>query len=129
MAVTLLLVFGAVTHERNVPFAGKLLDEAQRELLAVVLDRPALTVDRAVEKQFPPVGPSECGPRDLSGQKVPQQTLARSQARNPHVVARRGHPASAETRDEKAQAVLPAVYGRPDGFGREHWQIRCKRLR
>jgi hypothetical protein len=39
--VTVALVFSAVTHERDMTGSGEPGDEAQRELLPVVLDRPA----------------------------------------------------------------------------------------
>jgi hypothetical protein len=47
--VALCLVFGAVAEERHATRGSELLDEAQRELLAVVLDGSAALVDRAIK--------------------------------------------------------------------------------
>ena len=49
MPVALCLIFGTVAEERNATCGSELLDEAQRELLAVVLDGSAALVDRAIK--------------------------------------------------------------------------------
>ncbi len=47
--MALCLIFRAVAEERHASRCGELLDEAQRELLAVVLDGSAALVDRAIK--------------------------------------------------------------------------------
>ena len=41
VAMTLLLILGAVTHQRDVAFPREIFDQSQREFLAVILDGPA----------------------------------------------------------------------------------------
>jgi len=43
------LIFGTVAEKRNATCDSELLDEAQRELLAVVLDGSAALIDRAIK--------------------------------------------------------------------------------
>src|SRR5688572_6900937 len=120
MPVAVLLALGAVAHERHVAPARQLPDEPQRELLAVVLDRPALPVDRSVEKQFLPVASPERRPGNFSAKEFSQQAFAWPEARNPHIVTRRRHTAAAKAGDEEPQAVALAVDGGPDRFGFQH---------
>ena len=47
--MALCLLFGAVAEERHATGGSELLDEAQRELLAVVPDGSATLVDRAIK--------------------------------------------------------------------------------
>ena len=47
--MTLCLIFGAVAQERHATRGSELLEEAQRELLTVVLDGSAALVDRAIK--------------------------------------------------------------------------------
>ena len=41
VSVTVLLVFGALTHQRDLPAPCEPLDESQRELLPVIFNGPA----------------------------------------------------------------------------------------
>jgi hypothetical protein len=47
--VALCLIFGAVAQERHATRSSELLDEAQRELLPVILNGSAALVDRAIK--------------------------------------------------------------------------------
>ena len=49
MPVALLLIFGAVAHQRHPAPSRELLDQAQRKLLAMVLNGSAALVDRAIK--------------------------------------------------------------------------------
>jgi hypothetical protein len=50
--VALCLIFGAVAEECHATRCSELLDEPQRELLAVVLNGSAALVDRAIKEQL-----------------------------------------------------------------------------
>src|SRR5262245_11282260 len=105
MTVTVLLIFGAVAHQGDVILAREVLDQSQRELLAVVLDRPAARVDRAVHEQLSEVLARELRPRLPSREHGSEELLARRERRHPDVVAAGAHPAAAESRRENTQAV------------------------
>ena len=64
VSVTVLLVFGALTHQRDVPAMCEPLDEPQRELLPVILDGPTARIDRPIHEQFGSVAGRELRPRD-----------------------------------------------------------------
>src|SRR5919201_2401052 len=86
VAVALRLIFRAVAHQRHAAAAREPLDEAQRELLSVVLDRAAPRVHRAVHEQLATILAEELRPRDAARLTVPKETLARTERRHPHVV-------------------------------------------
>lgn len=50
--MTLRLILVAVAHQRHRTAARELLQQAQRRLLAMVLDGPAALIDRAIEKEL-----------------------------------------------------------------------------
>ena len=62
VSVTVLLILGALTHQRDVPATCKPLDESQRELLPVILDGQAARIDRPIHEQFGSVASSELRP-------------------------------------------------------------------
>jgi hypothetical protein len=69
--VALRLVFGAVAHQGDPIPARKPLDQTERELLTVILDRAAPRINGSVHEQFPSIFPKESGPRDAAGLRVP----------------------------------------------------------
>ena len=50
--VALLLILGAVAHQRHVAPSRELLHQAQRKLLTMVLDGSAALVDRAIKEKL-----------------------------------------------------------------------------
>ena len=86
VAVALLRVLVAVTHQRDVAFARHGFDQPQRGFLAVVLDRPIAQVDRAVEKQLFLEVARERSPGDFAGLNRLEQLLARPERGRPDVV-------------------------------------------
>jgi hypothetical protein len=63
--VTLLLILGAVAHQRHLASSRELLHQAQRKLLAMVLNGSAALVDRAIKEKLPSILPRELRPRDF----------------------------------------------------------------
>src|SRR6185295_11379356 len=62
--VAVRLVFGAVAHEGDPIPARELLDQTERELLTVILDRAAPRINGPVHEQLPAIFPNESGPCD-----------------------------------------------------------------
>ena len=87
--MTVRLVLIALAQERDRTALRQVLEEAQRELLAVILDRPVAAIDRATLEQFLAIAPGKLAPRDLVGLKSTQELLARAEIGHPHLVASR----------------------------------------
>ena len=62
MPVTVFLVFGALTEQRDVPATCEPLDESQCELLPVILNGPAARIDWPIHEQFGSVAGGELRP-------------------------------------------------------------------
>ena len=122
------LIFRAVAQERDSTLSRELLDQAERELLTMILDGGAPRVNRAVHEQFAPVLTEKPGPRDAAGLDVPQETFAWSQRRHPHVVAARWHPAPAEPRGENPDSIALAIDGARNGLRPQHRDYQVTRL-
>src|SRR5437016_10448831 len=116
MPVAMLFVLLAMAQQRHRPPAAELLDEAQRELLAVVLDRPVALIDAAAVGELLAVAAAELAPGDRARAGIVQQRFARPEIRHPHVVAARRQAATAEARRQNAQAVRARLDGRLDGL-------------
>jgi hypothetical protein len=52
MPMALRLILVAVAEERHSPSSGQSFDQAERELLAMVLNRSAALVDRAIQEKL-----------------------------------------------------------------------------
>jgi hypothetical protein len=65
MPVALLLILGAVAHQRHPAPSGELLHQAQRKLLAMVLNGSAALVDRAIKEKLLSILPRELRPGDF----------------------------------------------------------------
>src|SRR5262245_49048869 len=100
MAMTLLLVLGAVAEQRHVAAPCQLLDQPQRELLAVVLDGGVVAIDCAVGAKLASIPPDELRPGHLATQHRFQEPFAWTEGWHPHVVARGAHATAAESRGE-----------------------------
>src|SRR5882672_6213688 len=122
------LVLGAVAQKRHVLALREPLDQAQRELLAMILDGTAPLVDRAVEKKLGPVLLRERLPRDRAFLQRPKGPLARAEAGHPDVVARCGDASAAESGHENAQAVTAAIDGRANALRFQHESLAATRL-
>jgi len=118
--VAALLVLGTVAKKGHVSPLSEPLDQAQGELLAMILDGLAPLVDRAVEKKLGPVLPGELRPGDRASLHAPKDPFARAEAGHPDIVARRRHAAAAESSHQNAQAVAAAIDGRPDALRFQH---------
>src|SRR4051794_20804675 len=114
MPVAMHFVFRAVTKESDCPFRGEVLEEAEGELLAMVLDVAIPLVDAAAFAQLLEVTPAILGPANCSGEEGIAQRFARAQVSHPDVVAilRQTTPASA--RGEDAEPVHAAFDRRMD---------------
>src|SRR6059058_4358257 len=99
MPVAMLFVLLAMAQQRHRPPAAELLAEAQRELLAVVLDRPVALIAAAL-RELLAVAASELAPGDRARAGIVQQRFARREVRHPHVVPARRQAATAEPRRE-----------------------------
>ena len=75
--MTLPLVFRAMAHERNAATSRELLDEPEREFLAVILDRTAPRINWTVHEKFAPVLSYKLGPCDTGGLNASQNSFAR----------------------------------------------------
>jgi hypothetical protein len=96
--MTLPLVLRTMAHDRDAASPGKPLDESERELLAVILYRPAARIDWAVHEQFVPVLAKELGPGNPTRLAVSKKPLTRRQRWHPHVVSGCRHSTSTESR-------------------------------
>src|SRR5262245_1588321 len=120
MPVAMLLGLVAMAKQRHVLSSAQLLEQAQREFLAVVLDAPIALIDAAALRELLAIAAAEFAPRDRARPEIVQQRLARREIRHPHIVPARRQAASAETRRQDAQAVLASLNRRFDGLGLDH---------
>src|SRR5262245_49877959 len=75
--VALPLVVGAMAHERDGPRSAQLLEQAERELLAVILDRAAARIDEAAHEQLAAIFAKELRPADPARQNTSKQPFTR----------------------------------------------------
>jgi len=107
----MLLIFVAVAHQGHRAVRGEFLKQAQRELLAVIFDRPVFGVNRSTLEKLFPVFPAELAPPDFSALCVLQKCFTRAEIGHPDVIARCWHPASPKSRGQNAQAILVGLNG------------------
>jgi hypothetical protein len=117
MSVTLCLIFSAVAHERYMTRTGQRLEQAQCELLTMVLDAATARIDRPIQEELRPVATREPGPRYSAGQVRLEQSLAGPQRRHPDVIACGRHTAATETSRKNPETIGLAIDRAPDGFG------------
>ena len=96
--MTMRLIFGAVTKQRNRAAFAERLEEPKSKLLAVVFDRRIPTVDRSAFKQFVSIPAAEDCPSDFAHLEFFEQPFARREIRHPYIVTRLRHPAPPESR-------------------------------
>ncbi|MNC96638.1 hypothetical protein D3C83_140620 [compost metagenome] len=72
MPMAMLLRFGAVTQQSNRALLRQLLEQAQREFLAVVFDCAISLIHRFTFKKFLAIALAELAPTDFVGQHRPQ---------------------------------------------------------
>src|SRR5262245_17762847 len=87
-------LFGTMTHHGDGPGSGQPLDQPQCELLTVILDRAASSVDRPVHEELTSILADEPRPRDASGEHRLEQPLGGPERWHPDVVAAGRHPAA-----------------------------------
>ena len=102
----MLLLFRAMTQQSDRVGLGQLLEQAQREFLAVILDRSIFPVNRPTFEEFLAITSTEPAPADLAGLYRPQQLLARTEVRHPDIISGRGHAAPTKPRGQNAQSIL-----------------------
>ena len=118
--MTLVLSFGAVAQQCDMPPAREPLDQAQRERLPVILDAAAARIDRPIHEQFGAVTASEFGPRHAISQPCLEKSLARSQGWHPDVITAGRQAPAAKTRHQNSKTVGVSADRTPDRFGLEH---------
>src|SRR5262245_3331616 len=120
MPMAMLLGLVAMAKQCHLLSSAQLLEQAQREFLAVVLDAPVALVDAAALRELLAIAAAELAPRDRARPEIVQQRLARGEIRHPHVVSARRQTAPAEARRQDAQAVPASLNRRFDGLGLDH---------
>ena len=118
--VAMLLVFGAMAQQRHSLVLRKMLQEAQSEFLAVILDSLVAAIDRAVLAQFLAISVAEFGPRDFSRQKFIPELLARPEIGHPNIVAIFRQAAAPAARRENSQTVIARFDRGVNGLCLEH---------
>ena len=86
--MALLLIFGAVTHQRHTASSRELLHQSQRKLLTMVLNGSTALVDGAIKEELLSVFAGELLARDSLFLAGAQKSLARTQIGHPDVVPR-----------------------------------------
>jgi len=85
--MAVLFVFLAVAHECDVPRPCQSLQKPERELLAVVLYRRILQINRTICEYLLSVTPHELSPTDLLPAERSKQPFAWTQVRHPYIIA------------------------------------------
>ena len=104
--MAMLFLFRAMTQQRNRTLLRQFLEQAQGELLSVILDRAISLVHRPAFKKFLAIAASELAPADLVGQDRAQQLLAWTKIRHPDVVGGSRQTPAAKARRQDAQSIL-----------------------
>ena len=81
------LVFGAMAEQRHGLILRQVLEEAQGEFLAVILDSLITAIDQSVFPQFLTVAITEFGPGNFPRQKLVPELLARAEISHPNIEA------------------------------------------
>jgi hypothetical protein len=95
-----------MAEQRHRLISGKMLQEAQGEFLAVILDYLVAEIDRPALKQFFAISSAEFGPRDFPRQKIVPQLLARPEIGHPNIVSVFRQPPAPAARRENSQTVV-----------------------
>ena len=111
VTVTVQLILVAMAHHGYRAPRGEFLEQAQRELLAVILDRRVAGVNRPTLEKLFPVFSAELTPPDFSALGVPQKFFARPEIGHPDVIPRYGHSSAPKSRGQNAQAILTWLDG------------------
>jgi hypothetical protein len=109
-----------VAKKRDPTTLSQHLDQTERELLTVVLDRGASRINRTVHEQFTTILTQELRPRDP---RIPQQTLTRSKRWHPRVVPALRQPAPPESRNENPNAIGTTIDRAPYRFRANHLSL------
>ena len=121
--VAMRFIFRAVTQESHRSLTGQVLEQAERELLPVVLDLLVAVIDSAVFAQLPQVEPAEFRPRDFSGENGLPQLFTRPEICHPDIVAIARHAAATTARGQYAQSIHLSLDGRLYRFRSDHFDI------
>ena len=105
MPMAVRLVFAAMAEHSDCLFLRQTLEQAQSELLPVVLDGWIARIHFIRLEQLGAIALAEPGPGHLALLKRAQQLLAWAEVRHPDVIAIRRQAAPAEARDEEAETV------------------------
>ena len=107
--MALWLLFPAMAHQRDVPCRGEPFDQAERELLPMVLDGPAASIHGPVHEQLSAVLQKESRPADPTSLPTSQKSLARTKRGHPDIVSARRQATPAKPRGEDAKSVPTRV--------------------
>ncbi len=111
MAVLFVLI--AMTHQGDVAAMAKLLQQAKRKFLAMILDAFVCPIKvAAAVKEFAAIAASEFQPSDIANPKRLEQLLAGSETCHPFVIPRFQHPTAAVTCCQDAESIFLMVNGR-----------------
>lgn len=112
--MALKLIFGAMTHHRHWSSGGQLVQQAKRELLAVILDRLIPLVDRSAFEQLVAIPFAEPRPSDFPGLNTAQQLFARTEIRHPDVIKSVRKATSSKAAHQDPEPVTLPVDRRPN---------------
>ena len=121
--VAVLLVFRAMAKQRHRLASRKMLQEAQSEFLAVILDSLVAAINRTILTQFPGISVAEFWPSNRPGQKFTPECLARPKICHPDIVAVFRQAAAPATRHENAQTILARLDWGMSGLCFKHRQV------
>lgn len=103
------LVFSAMAEQRHRLIFGEMLQEAESEFLAMILDSLIAAIDRPAFPQFLAVSVAEFGPFDFSRQKFVPELLTWAEIGHPNIeTVFRQAPASTPCR-ENPQTILASL--------------------
>jgi len=114
--MTAQFALGALAEQRHVLPPRQFLDQAQREFLAMVLDRLIPGVKILGKEKLLLVSADIFLPANLAGLPLSQQGLARTQAGHPDVITTFRNTTAAKPAGQDAEAVA-GLNRRMDRFG------------
>ena len=85
--MTVRLIVGTVTHQSDITTTSELLDQPQRELLAVILDSLVGLIERiTTTAELTTILPRKACPSDLALLKGREQPMTWTKVGHPHVI-------------------------------------------
>jgi hypothetical protein len=127
MPMAMRLVFSAMAEQGHRLILGEMLQEAQGEFLAVILDSLISPIERAAFAHFLAVSIAEFGPGDCACKKFAPELLTRTQICHPNIETVVRQTPAAASRRENSETVLPRLDLAMNRLRLEHNQPRSDR--